>query len=624
MPQRKYLVFALEETANLLELLGENTFRIRAYRNAAAGLEKVHEKTETLAEQEFLDISGIGKGISAELMHCVQTGEFAPLQELHEQVPLGVRELLQVRGLGPKKVKQLWESGIDSPDTLMTACENGQLLTLKGFGPKSVEVLHAALVLLGEAKHRLWVHTTYPLAAELCHRLSHLQARTSGEILHGAETVSEVLLTVTASAEETHQALTEAFPEIEWTLDTEDQYHIRTKARLQEQARIQQARTQEMVQQSSNGHEHSDEHEQSLQSVPSYVPSVLGTATITEGTQVQTQVQTVSVRVAYASAHDRSALDLWLGSPPAYQDILQSAAEDKRQYFAQGRLLGHLLETEDTQTLEQRLGLKPRSPLHRDPEHLKFDPPHSENLVKVTDIKGLLHTHSLASDGRNTWPEMLEEALRLGHEYLGTGDHSVAAHYAGGLSEERLRQQMTEVRAMQADGLPIVFGAEVDILLDGRLDYPDDLLEQLDYVVASVHIQGSLGEAEQTKRIIKAVSHPLVSVLGHMTGRVLLRREGYALDIDAVVEACKTHRTAVELNANPQRLDLSWRHLLRWHADPELLFAINTDAHDVASLSKLHYGVVMARKAMLPKRQIINTWSREEFLAWARPNSKSS
>ncbi|WP_278913712.1 PHP domain-containing protein, partial [Deinococcus wulumuqiensis] len=273
----------------------------------------------------------------------------------------------------------------------------------------------------------------------------------------------------------------------------------------------------------------------------------------------------------------------------------------------------------------RHLGVTLRPAEYREPEHddLWETLPDPAELVTVPGLRGMIHTHSTWSDGGASIEEMARETLRLGHEYLGTADHSRAAHYANGLSVERLRAQLKEVRELQRAGLPIVAGSEVDILDDGSLDFPDDVLAELDYVVASVHSNFTLDAARQTERLVRAASHPLVTVLGHPTGRLLLRRPGYALDVDAVLGACEAAGTVVELNANPARLDLDWRWVLRWRG--RLTWAINTDAHVPAGLGDARYGVAVARKAGLTPAQVVNSLGRQAFLDFvARQRSARS
>ena len=275
-----------------------------------------------------------------------------------------------------------------------------------------------------------------------------------------------------------------------------------------------------------------------------------------------------------------------------------------------------VLSTPSELDVVRELGLPYRPAEYREPEHddVWQDLPRPDELITVSDLRGMIHTHSVWSDGTASIADMAAQAVRLGHEFLGTGDHSRAAHYANGLSIERLQAQLKELRELQGAGVPVVAGAEVDILEDGTLDYPDEVLEQLDYVVASVHSHFTLDAARQTERLVRAASHPLVTVLGHPTGRLLLRRDGYALDLDAVMAACQARGTVVEINANAYRLDVDWRVALRWR--DRVKFAINTDAHVLSGLQDARYGVLVARKAGLTPAHIVNTLSREEFLGF--------
>ncbi|MCD0167488.1 PHP domain-containing protein, partial [Deinococcus sp. 12RED42] len=279
---------------------------------------------------------------------------------------------------------------------------------------------------------------------------------------------------------------------------------------------------------------------------------------------------------------------------------------------------GEVLDTPTEADVMKTLGLPLRPAEYRDPEHdaVWEALPHPDALVTVGDLRGMLHTHSTWSDGASSIADMAAETVRLGHGFLGTGDHSRAAHYANGLSIERLQAQLKEIRELQAAGVPLVAGAEVDILDDGSLDYPDDVLAQLDYVVASVHSLFTLSPERQTERLIRAASHPLITILGHPTGRLLLRRPGYALDLDAVMAACAERGTVVEINANAYRLDIDWRVALTWR--DRVKFAINTDAHVPGGLKDAKYGVMVARKAGLTPAHVVNTLEREAFLAFVQ------
>lgn len=332
------------------------------------------------------------------------------------------------------------------------------------------------------------------------------------------------------------------------------------------------------------------------------------------------RVDGVPVEIGFGPAKTRGALDLVMTGSRTYRKAWQAGAE-ANGLTLNGRGLKRgdtLLPTPTEAALSRALELPLRPAEYREPEHnaLWETLPPPEELVTVANLKGMLHTHSVWSDGAATLPAMVEETLQLGHAYLGTGDHSRAAHYANGLSLERLRAYVAEIRELQRAGLPILAGAEVDILTDGSLDYPDEDLAELDYVVVSVHSAFTLDRNAQTERLIRAVSHPLVTILGHPTGRLLLRRPSYALDLDRVLEACAQAGTVVEINANPYRLDLDWRDALRWR--DQLSFAINTDAHVPAGLCDARYGVMVARKAGLTPAQVVNTLGQEAFLAFVK------
>jgi len=241
------------------------------------------------------------------------------------------------------------------------------------------------------------------------------------------------------------------------------------------------------------------------------------------------------------------------------------------------------------------------------------------DIVGPDDVRGSLHTHSRWSDGRSTIRELAARASELGHRFLGISDHSRSAHYAGGLKEPDLLRQRDEV-ARVAEAFPdllLLHGIESDVLPDGSLDYPDETLAALDFVVASVHSRMEMPPAEMTARVLRAVAHPATGILAHPTGRLLLRREPHAADVEAVLAACAEHRVAVELNANPERLDLDWRYLRR-AVELGVVVAISTDAHDAAGLSDLAYGAAVARKAALPKSLLLNAWPLDRMVAFLK------
>lgn len=550
---RKTLVSVLKSTADVLDLLATDEFRAKAYRSAARGLESVETELDELQATSFAKVPKVGKSIAGELMAYLQTGLFAPLEEAASQVPPGVLGLFRVRGLGPKKVRALWDAGIDSLEALREAARSGSLVKLKGFGAKSAATTLEAVEFALAAQKRMHLGTGVEVVGQVAQWLAEYQPQPAGDVRRGLDTVRSARLTVTATLEQVQSCLEGQLQDLE----------------------------------------------------------------VIEGKPLITgRLDGVLIEVAYASAETRGALDLMMGGSTEYREEVRAKAK-AAGYDLSGRGLfkeSELISTSNEQEVLSELGLKWRPAEYREPEHDQVWeqlPPPTE-LIQVSDLRGMLHTHSTWSDGATTVQNMAAKAIELGHEYLGTGDHSQAAAYAGGMSIPRLREHIAEVRELQAAGVPVIAGAEVDILEDGSLDYPDDVLAELDYVVGSVHSLFTLDAERQTARLVKAASHPLMTILGHPTGRLLLRRPGYAFDLNAVLEACQKNQTVVEINANPYRLDLDWRVALQWRE--RLKFAINTDAHVPSGLKDIYYGVAVARKAGLGAEQVINTLTQQQFL----------
>lgn len=534
----------LEHTADLLDLLDQEPFKAKAYRNAARSLEEYLAAGGNLSD-DLTKLPRIGKGLAAELGHYQATGTLTAYEEAAAQIPPGVLELFLVRGLGPKKIRVLWQAGIDSLELLRGAAQSGKLSQIKGFGAKTSQTILENVEFVQRSQQQLLLSAAQQLSQELAQKLGS-GALFVGQVGRGLETVERLALTV-------------------------------------------------------NGEP----------------PAILENATDHEHTLGGTY-QGVAVTLAGGPAQTRGARDFLVGAPPEFARHWQQVAAERGFLLTEQGLQqdGHFWETPDEAALAVALGLPLPLPEYRETEHLNLWQrlPPATDLISPTQVKGMLHTHSTWSDGTASLRQMVEGALERGHEYLGTGDHSRAAHYANGLSLERLQDYLREIRELQRAGLPILAGVEVDILADGSLDYPDDILAELDYVVASVHSHFTLDAEAQTERLIRAVQHPLITILGHPTGRLLLRRPGYTFDLQRVLQACADNGTVVEINANPHRLDLDWREALRWRE--RLTFAINTDAHAPAGLDDLGYGVKVARKAGLTPQQVINTLSREDFLAF--------
>ncbi|AFZ66151.1 helix-hairpin-helix domain-containing protein [Deinococcus peraridilitoris] len=555
---KKQVVSVLKGTADVLELLGEDPFRVKAFAAAARSFEALEEPFEDVVERGFRGVRGIGATLGAELREYAVSGQLPSFEAAAALVPPGVLSLFRVRGLGPKKIQALWRSGVSSLEELREACLDGRVAALKGFGAKSQTAILENVEFALRAQGRQHLSTACTVAEQLCRSLSGFSPCVAGSLRRGLESAGDVDLTVTGERDAVRSAL--------------------------------------------------DGLVSDLRHAPH--PAWQG------------EVNGVPVEVGYASAETRGALDLMCTGGALRTEVLRHAEQRGFTLDSHGlRREGRLIPTPDEADVFAALEVPFVPPEYREEEHQRYgidQLPPAEELLRSEDILGLLHTHSTWSDGTASLREMAEEARRVtqGQGYLGTGDHSVSAHYAGGLSIERLREQVREVRELQRAGLPILAGAEVDILEDGSLDYPDEVLADLDYVVASVHSYFQLDAARQTERLVRAVSHPLVTILGHPTGRLLLRRPPYELDLDAVLQAASERGTVVEINANPYRLDLDWREVLRWRG--RLQFAINTDAHVLSGLRDSRYGVMVARKAGLRRQDVVNHLSLDAFQAFVK------
>lgn len=515
-------------------------------------LERSQADIEDLVASSFqsLRMAQSMSHVRQDLCQFVQTGQFAPLEEAGKDVPLGVLQLFKVRGLGPKRIRLLWDAGIDSPQKLLEQAQSGQLSAIKGFGSKTQKSIAENVAFMLGSMQTARLPEAQRTAQVLFEVLACCEPQLTGELRRACDTISSVDFLVSA----TEVPMPDLVPfDGGWT-----------------------------------GTLHN-------------VPFALYVRTPEPGIQAA-----------------------FLSSGPWEHFLVQHAKEKGldlswQGLFQDGRHLGCATEGD----LYRHLGV-PNLPVeYREEAHLSQGLSFLEALpgrdawIQKDDIKGFLHIHSHHSDGTPSirqWADAVgaHEGDPRGH-YLGLGDHSVSAFYARGLSIERLRHQWREIEELQREGYRILKGAEVDILRDGSLDYPDDILAELDYVVASVHSHFGLSETEQTERLIRAVSHPLVDILGHPTGRLLIDRPAYALDIDAVLACAAETQTAIEINANPHRLDLSWQNALRW---PDLQFAINSDAHVLGGQEDLHYGVLVSHKAGIKRSQVVNSLGMDEFKAW--------
>jgi len=567
--ERKEVARVLHEVAGMLELAGANTFKVRAYENAArAILTYEGDLAESVRTRELRSVPGIGATIFSNVETLLATGELPVYEELRATFPPGLRDCLRVPRLGAKKVKTLFETlGVDSLEALERACLDGRLAGIRGFGPKSVQhILKGIGFVRGAAGRFLYVAArarAQAIASAIEATGLASRVAVAGSVRRRMEIVKDIDL---VAASDRPEELAQWF---------------RTLGDVEE---------------------------------------VVGSG------ETKTSVR----------FFDGLAADLRVVSEEAFPAaLLYFTGSKEHNTLLRGRAkrMGHLLNEYGLFRTEggERLPADSEAALYRALGLAYVEPELREGageieaaergtlprLVTDADLRGLLHVHTTASDGRDSLEAMAAAVRDAGYRYVAFTDHSKSAGYAGGLTEDRVRTQAEEIRSLRArmPGLRIFHGTEADILSDGSIDYGDDFLDRFDLVVASVHSRFGLSAAEQTARLVKAVGNPRVSVLGHPTGRLLLGREGLSADMEAVFEAAARSGCALEINGSPHRLDLDWR-LARSAIAKGIPLAIDPDAHSVAALGDAAFGVGMARKAWAEPRSILNAREPQEFAAW--------
>ncbi len=558
---REQVVEILERIALLLELQGENPFKIRAYRNGARALELLEGDLATLVREDGLrGIAGIGEALREKIGTLVQTGRLPYYEELRAKFPPKLFELFDVPGLGPKKIKALYEQlGIASVADLEKACRDGKVAGLEGFGRKTQEKLLQALDALkrGAGRH-LASEAAVAAQAILDDLRAHpdaIRISAGGSTRRRNETVHDIDIIVSTGNPAAISGAFRGHPLVESVLAAGDtKSSVMLKGRLQADLRVVADGEYPFALMYFTG---SKEHNIVLRGLAQERGWTLNEYRLAPAKKGAPRIPEI---------RDESDLYALFGF-----DYIEPELRENRGEF------------------EAAAG-------HRLPD-----------LVKLENIRGTFHCHTRASDGRNSLAEMAAAAQELGLEYLGIADHSKASFQANGLDAARLKKQIAEIKALNKDldGFRLFAGTECDILKDGSLDFGDAVLEQLDYVVASVHSSFTLDEAAMTARLIRAMENPHVTMLGHMTGRLLLRREPYAVNIPAVLDAAAATGTLIELNADPHRLDLDWRWW-RLAREKGVKCVINPDAHSTGGLQNLYFGIGAARKGWLTAKDIVN------------------
>ena len=525
------IAHALKLTAQLMELHEENPFKIKSIANAAYRLDKTDIDLEGKSLPELEKIEGIGKGIAAKINELLTTGNLKELTEMVEKTPVGVIEMLRIKGIGPKKVGQLWrELEIESVGELLYACNENRLISLKGFGAKTQEAVKKQIEFfqsnIGKFHYASVEKFAFDLVDALKRKYKTELVLLTGEMRRKCEIITNVEILIASDV-------------------------------------------------AVNANE------------------------VENRSGVAIQIITCSENDFYSKLFETTGAKSHLEQLKNPKSKILSPKSENEIY-----------QSYDLQYIEPELR-----------EGLNEVALAKENkipkLIEVTDLRGILHNHSTYSDGMNSLKDMAVYCKELGYEYLGICDHSQSAFYADGLKPDSVIEQHLEIAELNKKLAPfkIFKGIESDILNDGKLDYPEDILKTFDFIVASVHSNLKMNEEKATARLITAIENPYTTILGHPTGRLLLSRPGYPIDHKKVIDACAANGVIMELNAHPYRLDIDWRWI-QYCLEKGVKISINPDAHEKQGYHDMYFGTCAARKGMLTKEMCFNTLSISEMEAY--------
>jgi DNA polymerase (family 10) len=514
--------------SKLMDIHGENSFKAKSYSVAAFTLDKL-APVEGMALEKVSAIKGIGDSIGKKILEIQQTGELKALKEIVHKTPPGVIEMLQIKGLGPKKIATIWkEMEIESVGELLYACQENRLLLFKGFGEKTQQNVRDAIEF------------------RLKHAGSHLYAEVES-LAHRLDAV-----------------LKAAFPGESFALTGDFRRQLEVVTRLE----------------------------------------WVTTADVSAAAAVVGETEGVAVGFVPAAPADFVRV---LFETSCSGEFLEEVKERDGWKDVVGR------GCESEEALFAAVGVPYVSPVGREQRGLKD----WGRVIEPGDIRAVIHSHSTWSDGSHSLEEMAAGCIARGYEYLVISDHSQSAFYANGLKPDRIREQQAQIDELNRRLAPFTIfkSIECDILNDGALDYPDDILASFDLVIASVHSNLRMTQEKATSRLLRAIENPYTAILGHMTGRLLLSRQGYPLDHKAIIDACVQNNVVIELNAHPRRLDMDWRWI-GYALEQGAMISIDPDAHSVEGIDVIKYGVLAAQKAGVTAEQNLSSFGLEEFREW--------
>ena len=570
---KKDIIEVLERIGTMMEIKGENPFKIRAYFSGARTLQTMQEDLGTVIEEGRLgEVPGIGKALTEKIETLFATGELEFYDKLVASVPPGLLDLLDVPGLGGKKIKALHEQlDVDSIESLTEACNEGKVAQLKGFGEKTQEkILSGIKNREAYAARHLWWQAR-KVADRILPGLQDLpqveRVEAAGSLRRGMETVGDLDFLVASS---------DPAPIMDWFTSMEGIAEVTAHGDTKSSIRL----------------------EDGMQADLRVVPGEQFFFALHHFTGSKDH----NVRMRQKALSLGLSLSEWGLRPEEEKDSSRKAGP---------------VEAHSEEDIFKALGLQYVPPALREGmgEVEAAERNELPELLEYSDLKGCFHNHTTASDGRNTLDEMTAEADARGWEYLGIADHSKSSFQANGLDEERLAKQVVAIRELNESGkyrCHVFAGSEVDVLSGGKLDFEDSVLDSLDYVVASVHNGLTQDEETMTARIITALEHPKVTMFGHLSARLLLRREPSRMNVAKIIDAAIANGKILELNANPMRLDMDWRHWRR-AAEKGLLCCINPDAHALHQFDYQLAGVHAARKGWLTAANVLNTRTLPEI-----------
>lgn len=543
----KEIARAFSNLADLMELHNQNPFKVRSYANAYISLRKIENPLADMEESDIASVKGVGNSVAKKVKELLETGKMEALESLKEITPVGIQQILSIRGIGPKKVKQVWkELGAESPGELLYACYENRLVELNGFGFKTQENYKEKIEYFLDSQEKSLFASIEDDVIEL-HEF--FKEHFPGQKCHWVGELARKVPVITHSEFILEKPVTrgkiEELSGIEVLSWEESHAEIRYKEKVKLKIHFYESDVYEF-------------NRFKLTGDAAFIKS--WASKFEEASKVDSQDQIFTS----------------VGLPVIPPEIM---------------------EGERTFDLIMKNGVP--------------------NLIDLPDIKGILHNHSTYSDGLHSLKDMSDYVRDRGFAYFGICDHSQSAFYANGMKPDRVLEQFSEIDKLNAEMSPFkVFkGIESDILNDGSLDYEDEILEQFDFVVASVHSNLRMDEQKATSRLITAVENPYTRILGHPTSRLLLSREGYPIDYRKVIDACSANGVVIELNANPLRLDLDYKWI-PYAMEKNVQIAINPDAHSKEAIHLVRFGVLAARKGWLSTEMCLNTLSVDEFERW--------